>query len=175
MFSKGREPQPYSNPYLTGVGLGLVLLAAFVVMGRGLGASGAFASSAAGVVSRVAPAAADSSAYFRSYVQSESGPWREWLIFEIIGVAIGGALSAWLAGRMRIDIERGPRLSAHARLATAFAGGSIMGLGAVLARGCTSGQALTGGALLSVGSWLFMIGAFAAAYLIAPLVRRAWL
>jgi uncharacterized membrane protein YedE/YeeE len=50
-----------------------------------------------------------------------------------------------------------------------------MGLGAVLARGCTSGQALTGGALLSVGSWLFMIGAFAAAYLIAPIVRRAWL
>ena len=32
---------------------------------------------------------------------------------------------------------------------------------------------LTGGALLSVGSWLFMIGAFAAAYLVAPLVKRA--
>jgi uncharacterized membrane protein YedE/YeeE len=50
-----------------------------------------------------------------------------------------------------------------------------MGLGAVLARGCTSGQALTGGALLSVGSWLFMVGTFAAAYLVAPFVRRAWL
>ena len=35
--------RPYSNPYLSGFGLGLVLLAAFVVMGRGLGASGAFA------------------------------------------------------------------------------------------------------------------------------------
>ena len=50
-----------------------------------------------------------------------------------------------------------------------------MGFGAVLARGCTSGQALTGGALLSVGSWLFMIGAFAAAYVAAPFLRRAWL
>ena len=44
----------------------------------------------------------------------------------------------------------------------AFAGGAVMGIGAVLARGCTSGQALTGGALLSVGSWAFMLGAFAA-------------
>ena len=47
-----------------------------------------------------------------------------------------------------------------------------MGLGAVLARGCTSGQALTGGALLSVGSWLFMIAAFAAAYAVAPFVTE---
>ena len=49
-----------------------------------------------------------------------------------------------------------------------------MGAGAVLARGCTSGLALSGGALLSVGSWLFMIAAFAAAYAIAPLIKRAW-
>jgi uncharacterized membrane protein YedE/YeeE len=49
-----------------------------------------------------------------------------------------------------------------------------MGVGAKFARGCTSGQALTGGALLSVGSWLFIVAAFAAGYLAAPLVRRAW-
>ena len=36
-----RAPQPYWNPYLAGFGLGLVLLASFVIMGRGLGASGA--------------------------------------------------------------------------------------------------------------------------------------
>ena len=49
-----------------------------------------------------------------------------------------------------------------------------MGIGAVLARGCTSGQALTGGALLSVGSWIFIGGTFAAAYLVAPLLARSW-
>ena len=59
-------------------------------------------------------------------------------------------------------------------IAIAFGGGAVMGLGAVLARGCTSGLALTGGALLSVGSWLFMIAAFAGAYALAPLLRRAW-
>jgi uncharacterized membrane protein YedE/YeeE len=49
-----------------------------------------------------------------------------------------------------------------------------MGVGAVLARGCTSGLGLTGGALLSVGSWLFIAAAFAAAYLVSPLMRKTW-
>ena len=171
-MSRAREP--YSNPYLTGVGLGLVLLAAFVIMGRGLGASGAFTSSAAGVVASVAPNAAKSSGLFSRYVGAGVNPWLDWLVLEIIGVAIGGVISARLAGRLRFEVERGPRIGRNARLATAFGGGAVMGLGAVLARGCTSGQALTGGALLSVGSWLFMIAAFAAAYTVAPLVKRAW-
>jgi uncharacterized membrane protein YedE/YeeE len=169
-----RRPAPYANPYLAGVGLGLVLLAAFVVMGRGLGASGAFASTAAGATALVAPAKAQSSALFAGYVNADGGAWTDWLIFEIIGVAIGGAASAWFAGRLRFEIERGPRVSRRLRLAGAFLGGAIMGVGAVLARGCTSGQALTGGALLSVGSWLFMLGAFGAAYIVAPAVKRAW-
>jgi hypothetical protein len=169
-----RLAKPYSNPYLAGVGLGLVLLAAFVVMGRGLGASGAFASSAAGVVSSVAPSHARANPYFARYLGG-GGPWLDWLLIEIVGVAIGGFLSALVAGRLRVDIERGPRFSNRARLTTAFVAGGVMGLGAVLARGCTSGQALTGGALLSVGSWLFIVGAFAAAYAVAPLVRRAWI
>jgi hypothetical protein len=166
-------PKPYTNPYVAGVALGLVLLAAFVVMGRGLGASGAFASSAAGVVSAVSPSRAQANPYFARYLGGE-GPWLDWLLLEIAGVAIGGFLSALVAGRLRVAIERGPHFSAQARLATAFLAGGVMGLGAVLARGCTSGQALTGGALLSVGSWLFMVGAFAAAYATAPFVRQAW-
>jgi len=172
---ESRRPAPYANPYLAGVGLGLVLLAAFVVMGRGLGASGAFTSTAAGATAMISPAKAQSSALFAGYVNAEGGAWTDWLIFEILGVAIGGAASAWLAGRLRFEIERGPRMSRRGRLVAAFIGGGVMGIGAVLARGCTSGQALTGGALLSVGSWLFMIGAFAAAYLVAPAVKRAWL
>jgi hypothetical protein len=49
-----------------------------------------------------------------------------------------------------------------------------MGFGAKLARGCTSGLALTGGALLAPGSWIFIATAFAAGYATAPLVRRHW-
>jgi uncharacterized membrane protein YedE/YeeE len=165
--------RPYADPYVAGTGLGLVLLAAFAIAGRGLGASGAFASSAAGVVAAASPARAAASPYFARYL-SAGGPWREWLLFELAGVALGGFLSALAAGRLRGEVERGPRIGRRPRLALAFGGGAVMGLGAVLARGCTSGLALTGGALLAAGSWLFMFSAFAAAYLLAPALKRAW-
>ena len=164
----------YANPYLSGFALGLVLLTAFVVMGRGLGASGAFASAASAVSVTVAPEAARSNDYFARYLSGTGGPKIDWLVVELIGVTIGGFASAYFAGRLKRTVERGPRISDNSRLRLAFIGGSVMGIGAVLARGCTSGQALTGGAMLSVGSWLFMGAAFAAAYAVAPLVRKAW-
>jgi uncharacterized protein len=164
----------YSDPYLSGVALGLVLLAAFVFAGRGLGASGAFAATATGTVAAVAPAYAEANPYFGRYLARPGGPWREWLLIEIAGVVLGGFLSAALARRLRLTVTRGRGVAVPARLAIAFAGGGVMGAGAVLARGCTSGQALTGGALLSVGSWGFMLSAFAAGYVVAPALKRAW-
>jgi len=165
--------RPYADPYVAGVALGLVLLAAYAIAGRGLGASGAFATTAAGLTANVAPERAAASPLLARYLEGD-GPWRDWLLFELIGVAIGGFLSALFAGRLRREVERGPRTSRNARLAYAFGGGAVMGLGAVLARGCTSGLALTGGALLSAGSWLFIGAAFAAAYLLSPLTKRSW-
>ena len=138
-----RKPKPYADPYLAGVGLGLVLLAAFVIMGRGLGASGAFAATASGIANAVSPESAQANAYFASYLSEPGGPWRAWLLFEIVGVVIGGFLSAKLAGRFQRVVEKGPRVTDRTRLTMAFGGGALMGLGAVLARGCTSGQALT--------------------------------
>jgi uncharacterized protein len=168
-----RKPAAYADPYLAGAGLGLVLLAAFVLVGRGLGASGAFASTAAGVVTTLAPERAVESPLFAHYLASP-GPWLEWLSFELFGVLIGGWVSAALAGRLHLMVDRPAGVSSKQRLALAFAGGLLMAAGAVLSRGCTSGQALTGGALLSVGSWLFLAVAFAAAYMLAPLLRRFW-
>jgi hypothetical protein len=168
-----RQEKPYADPYVAGAALGLVLLAAYVFAGRGLGASGAFASTAAGIVAAADPPRASASPYFSRYLGGR-GPWVDWLVVEIGGVFIGGYLSALLAGRVRREVERGPRVSRRARLMLAFGGGAVMGLGAVLARGCTSGLALTGGALLSVGSWIFIAAAFAAAYAFAPMLRGAW-
>lgn len=167
------SPRAFADPYLAGAALGLVLLAAYVLVGRGLGASGAFAGTAAGVVAAAAPARARSSPLFAHYL-SEPGPWFEWLSFELLGVMFGAWLSAALAGRVRIAVERPAGVRAPARLSLAFGGGLLMAAGAVFARGCTSGQALTGGALLSVGSWLFLGVAFATAYALAPLLRKAW-
>lgn len=165
--------RPYLNPYLAGVGIGLALLAAFVIMGRGLGASGAFTSLVAAGVGTVAPGHASANGLWGHYLAGPA-PLKDWLVIEIIGVTLGGLASAVMAGRFRFAIERGPRSSDRQRLLYAFGGGAVMGIGAKLARGCTSGQALTGGALLSVGSWLFIVGAFAAGYLAAPLFRRQW-
>jgi uncharacterized membrane protein YedE/YeeE len=168
-----RAPRPYADPYLAGVALGLVLLAAFVLAGRGLGASGAFASVAAVAVDNVSSPAARGNVFFADHLDA-GALWRDWLVVELAGVCVGGWISAKLARRARVAVERGPHTTVARRLAAAGGGGAVMGVGAVLARGCTSGQALTGGALLSVGSWLFMLGAFAAAYVAAFIFRSAW-
>jgi uncharacterized protein len=165
--------RPYANPYLAGAGLGLVLLSAFALAGQGLGASGAFANVATGLVAAAAPEAAQENAYFASYLAS-GAPWTAWMVVEVLGIVAGGALSAFRAGRMRVETVHGPRIGRNTRLTTATLGGALMGVGAVLARGCTSGQALSGGALLSVGSWIFMLCAFAAGFAMAPLARRLW-
>lgn len=165
------KPRPYADPTWCGVVLGLTLLLAYALAGRGLGASGAFVSGASALVSAADPAAAN--AYFASYL-AEGGPSNDWLVFEVLGVLVGGIASAWLSGRFRIGVDRGPAATPRVRLAAAAIGGALMGLGAVLARGCTSGQALTGGALLSVGSWLFMAALFVSGFAAARLLRRLW-
>ena len=168
-----QAPRAYADPYLAGVALGLVLLMAYVIVGRGLGASGAFASVAAAAVNFVAPATSEGNEFLASHLDA-GALLRDWLVVEVIGVMLGGLASAAAAGRVRLTIERGPAASAGSRLALAGVGGAVMGAGAVLARGCTSGQGLTGGALLSVGSWLFIGAAFTSAYLVAWMLRRQW-
>jgi hypothetical protein len=163
------------NPYLAGIGLGLVLLASFVLVGRGLGASGAFNSVIAWAVDAVAPAHARNNEFLAGYLgDGSASTLKSWLVFEVIGVFAGAMLSGLLAGRTKVMTEKGPRVSVRARLAMAFAGGMLMAFGAALARGCTSGQALTGGALLNLGSWAFMMMVFAGAYAVAYFVRWQW-
>jgi uncharacterized membrane protein YedE/YeeE len=103
-----------------------------------------------------------------------TSPLHDWLVLELLGVIAGGFVSAWLAGRTRVSIERGEGVSEPHRLLFAIGGGVLMGIGAKFARGCTSGQALTGGALLAAGSWIFIATCFATGYLLSPLTRRLW-
>lgn len=170
-----RTSQPYWNPYFAGFILGLVLLAAFVMMGRGLGVSGAVTSAVVtGTNALSAEHLADNS-YAQAYLgDGTTSPLKDWLVIEVVGVILGGLVSGVLAGRFRWSVEKGPRISTRGRLLYAFGGGAIMGFATRVARGCTSGQALTGGAMLSVGSWIFMIAVFAGAYTAARLVKRQW-
>ena len=87
---------------------------------------------------------------------------------------VGALFSGLLAGRVRFAADKGPRVSLWLRLVTAFAGGMFIALGAAFARGCMSGQALTGGALLNAGAWLTMIMIFVGAYALAYFIRWQW-
>jgi uncharacterized membrane protein YedE/YeeE len=91
------------------------------------------------------------------------------------GVLAGGFLSALGSGRVAPQVERGPRTSPPTRLLFALLGGVLVGFASRLARGCTSGQALTGTAMLFTGSVIFLLCVFAGAYAAAYLVRREWL
>lgn len=168
-------PQPYWNPYAAGFGLGLVLLAAFIIMGRGLGASGAFSTVVSTGVNAVSSAHAKANEFFSTYSdQVSANPLNDWYVIEVIGVLIGGFISGFFANRFKVTIDKGKNISNSGRFIYAFFGGAIMGFGAKLARGCTSGQALTGGAQLNVGSWAFMIFIFIGGYAAAYFVRRQW-
>lgn len=173
------DPPPgsarYVNPYVAGVGLGLVLLAAFLVAGRGLGASGAIMATVVQAEKMVVPEHVNANAYLAPIGGGEKNPWNEWLVFEALGVLVGGLLSGALAGRVKLEIHHGPRLSKRRRLLFAALGGGLFGWGARLARGCTSGLALTGGATLAVGPWITMLSIFVGAYGLAWFVRRLWI
>jgi uncharacterized membrane protein YedE/YeeE len=167
--------QGFWNPYVAGICLGLVLLLTFYVMGAGLGASGALARTAAVVAHGVAPQAAEHNGYFAEFYKTGAKyPLVNWVVFEVIGVFLGGLVAVLTARRFKPDIGKGPHASTSLRLTLAFVGGIVGGIGTRFAMGCTSGQALSGGATLVVGSWVFMMAVFATAFGAAYFVRREW-
>jgi len=169
-----KGPRPFANPYLAGVALGATLLVSFVTLGAGLGASGSISRVAASAAHAVAPAPVEGNGYLGPWF-SEGSPLAHYLVFMSLGVIGGGFVSALLARRVRPQVERGPRASVRRRLVLALIGGLLVGFGSRMAGGCTSGQALTGGALLLEGSWVFLITAFAGGFAAAALVRKEWL
>jgi uncharacterized membrane protein YedE/YeeE len=167
--------KPYWNPYVAGIALGLVLLSSFVVTGRGLGGSGAFKRLNAVVLHQANPSWAEENGNIQKYFSPRRSALNAWIVFLGIGIALGGAAGALSARRFRVETIRGPRIERDNRWLLALAGGMLSGIAAQIARGCTSGQALTGGAQLALGSWVFMFAVFGGAYSFAYFVRKQWL
>ncbi len=166
----------YINPYLGGVLLGIVLLAANFISGRGLGASGALKSVVVQSVNTVAPKHAESTLFFQEYNNSHpDGPMQSWLVFLMLGVVIGGFISGALAGRLKWKVEHSPKISSKRRLIFALAGGILFGFGSQMGRGCTSGSALSGMAVLSLGGIVTMAAIFGTGYALAYFVRKNWI
>ena len=166
----------YMNPYLAGFFLGLVLLATIFITGRGLGASGAIKSIVVATVDAVAPSHAEHSGFYGSYVGAgKESPLKSWLVFEVAGVLIGAFISGLTSDRLRIVTESGPRINPRLRWVFALLGGALFGIGAQYARGCTSGAALSGMAVLSTAGFVAMMAIFGAGYLVAYFARKLWI
>jgi uncharacterized membrane protein YedE/YeeE len=166
--------KPYINAYAGAILLGIVLFLAFLLTGNGLGASGGLNRIVVYLEDLIAPGHIDRIPYLITMAAGDLNPLDNWIIFMIIGTLIGGFVSGLIHHRVKVETNRGPQVPVKLRWVMAFLGGSLMGYGARFARGCTSGQALSGGAVLSVGSWAFMMAVFAGAYLLAYSLRKFW-
>jgi uncharacterized membrane protein YedE/YeeE len=155
----------YMNPYLAGFLLGLVLLLTIFITGRGLGASGALKSVVVATAEAVAP----------GHTSHGGSPLKQWLVFEVLGVLIGAFLSGVVSRRLTWTTEKGPHVTTATRIGTALIGGALFGAGAQFARGCTSGAALSGMAVLSTGGIITMIAIFGTGYVIAYFFRKLWI
>jgi uncharacterized membrane protein YedE/YeeE len=171
------EETKYMNPYLAGVLLGLLLIATIYITGRGLGASGAIKSYAVTAVEIIAPTHAANTKFYKEYSKEHAGgnPLMNWLVFEVTGVLIGAFLSGLISNRLDLKLEKGPHTTTRIRVAGALIGGLLWGVGSQLGRGCTSGAALSGMAVMSTGGIITMFAIFAGAYMFAYFFRKFWI
>jgi len=170
------KTRKYMNPYLAGFLLGLLLLVTIYITGRGLGASGAFKSLVVQVVQTVAPEHAQKGLFYNEFKSDHpEGPLRNWLVFEVIGLIIGAFFSGVMSNRVGLKFEKGPQATNTARMIGAIAGGFLFGYGSQLGRGCTSGAALSGMAVMSFGGIITMMAIFGSGYALAYFFRKLWI
>jgi uncharacterized membrane protein YedE/YeeE len=170
------EKNNYMNPYLAGVLLGLLLVATIYITGRGLGASGVAKSATIAAVSVIAPEHTENTKFYKEYNAEHNGnPLMNWLVFEVIGVIIGAFISGLISNRLDLKLEMGPNTRIKFRIIGALIGGLLWGIGSQLGRGCTSGAALSGMAVMSTGGIFTMMAIFAGAYMFAYFFRKLWI
>lgn len=150
---------------MAGILLGIVLLATFVITGHGLGATGFTTRLTAWIGMYIAPAATSANDYLGGMVD-EGKPLDAWITWQVVGVAIGALLSAFLAKRIHFQLDGQRFLGGSKRPLTALFGGILAGFGARVAAGCTSGLGLSGAAVLSLAGFTFL-GTFFAVGLLA--------
>ena len=171
MTRKATGPSNYWSPYVAGAVLGLTLLATFFIMGRGLGVSSAVTKLTAYALAVPFPSWVENNPYLKAFT---GGFFRDWYVIEVAGLLVGALIGSITARRFKLKVEKGPQIGPQKRFVAAFTGGAMLGFATRLARGCTSGVALSGGAALVLGAWAFMIGMFGGGFAIAYFARRLW-
>lgn len=158
------------SPYLVGAGIGLLSWLTFSLADKTIGAS-SFYATIAGFCGRIfARKHTDSLAYFQS-----NPPRIDWGFVFVLSSISGGFLAAWTGGEIRDEwlhpmwVDRfGDSLPLRGGIG--FAGGVLMGFGARLAGGCTSGHGISGTLQLNAGSWLTVACMFTGGIITAMLL-----
>ena len=169
------EPK-YINPYLGGVLLGLLVILTVYITGRGLGASGAIKSTVVTTANVITPEKAGGNSYMKQFISDDHSPMYTWLVFESIGIFLGGLLSGVIFGRVKkFRTEHSPKITSRKRLIFALIGGMLFGIGSQFGRGCTSGAALSGTATFALGGVVVMFAIFGTGYAAAYFFRKLWI
>ncbi len=162
--------RPRWSPYAVGIGIGILSWIAFVFSSKPIGISTAYAKSAGMIEKVFRGSGVEQKAYYQKF---KPGVDWEWML--VIGVIVGAFLSSFLSGEFAFvflpemwRVQSGDTVLL--RFAAAFAGGSIMGIGARWAGGCTSGHGISGTLQLAVSSWVavaaMFVGGVATAHLL---------
>ncbi len=170
-----KKPANYSSGYIAGLGVGLALFASYLFLGTGLGASGTTNRIIVAIQKFFSPEHVNNNPFLARYGAGDLNPLADWVVFLVIGVAIGAFVSGFLANRVKLETNRGPNITDRQRWIYAIIGGILFGFGAKLARGCASGLIMTGGATMSVGAWATMLVWMGTSFLVAQFIRKLWL
>ena len=156
---------------VVGVSIGLLECLTFLLLDKPIGCSTAFARTG-GMIERALGRPVMEKPYYKLFP-----PVVDWEWVFVAGIPLGAFLAASLSGEFRLEwvppLWRqifGPGVPL--RLATAAAGGFLVGLGARWAGGCTSGHGISGSLQLAVSSWLASAAFFAGGILSARLLFR---
>jgi uncharacterized protein len=162
---------PAWSPYLVGALIGVLSMATFYFSNKPLGASTAYARMAGLLGLLVAPRHTRSLKYYQ-----DNPPKIGWELMLVVAVIAGAFLAAWTGGELTgkwlpaMWQERFGANSHLLRAMVAFAGGTLMALGARIAGGCTSGHGISGTLQLAIGSWVSAICFFIGGILVAMLM-----
>ena len=161
------------NPYLVGVGIGVLSWFAFGLVNHPLGISTAL-SSASSVCAL--PVMGSDGVAQNPYWAKEPFSWNYGMLF-LVGTFLGSLLSVAVSRSFRLEKvpltweqHLGP--STAKRLLAAFLGGVIIMFGARMAGGCTSGHGISGALQLALSSWTFFLTMFAFGILTALVLFR---
>lgn len=149
------------NPYLVGVGIGVLSWAAFAIADKPIGVTTAL-SQCSGVVAR--PIIGSEGVRANAYWARNPPAWDYGTLF-LFGIALGSLVAAAASRDLKIEVV--PAVwrerfgwSPGGRLLAAFVGGALVMYGARMADGCTSGNGISGSLQLAVTGWTFFITMF---------------